>query len=71
MTQIVVSMVVIVLVAGVILGGIATWATQSKWRRTARSKALDAVRWRAEADRLSREQERGIAERKALAAAPR
>ena len=48
----------IVLMTGVILGGIATWATQSKWRRTARSRALEAMRWRAEADRLTREQER-------------
>jgi len=61
----------IVLVTGVVLGGIATWSTQSKWRRTARSRALEAMRWQAEADRLSREQERGMAERKALAIANR
>lgn len=61
----------IVLVAGVILGGVATWATQSKWRRTARSRALEAMRWQAEADRLAREQERGAVERKALAVTAR
>jgi hypothetical protein len=60
----------IVLMTGVILGGLATWATQSKWRRTARSRALEAMRWRAEADRLTREQERA-AEPKALAVANR
>jgi len=61
----------IVLLTGVILGGVAAWATQGKWRRTARSRALEAVRWQAEADRLSREQERGAAERKTLAVAHR
>lgn len=61
----------IVLMTGVILGGIATWATQSKWRRTARSRALDAMRWQAEANRLVREQERGAADGKALVAASR
>lgn len=61
----------IVLLTGVILGGVAAWATQGKWRRTARSRALEAVRWQAEADRLSREQERSAAERKTLAVAHR
>ena len=59
-----------VLVAGVILGGMATWATQGKWRRTARTRALEAMRWQAEADRLARQQERAT-ERKTLAIANR
>ena len=45
------------LIAGVVLGGVATWLTQSKWRRTARGRTQDAIRWRAEAERLSRERE--------------
>lgn len=61
----------VVLLLGVLLGGVATWLTQGKWRRTARSRALDAARWRAEASRLSREQERETTERKALAIANR
>jgi uncharacterized integral membrane protein len=55
------------LITGVILGGVAMWMTQGKWRRTARSGALDAMRWRAEADRLSRERDRNVAQAKALA----
>ncbi len=48
------------LVIGVLLGGAATWLTQSHWRRSARTRAQDAVRWRAEADRLAREREERI-----------
>lgn len=59
-----------VLLIGVVLGGLATWATQGKWRRTARSRALEAMRWRAEADRLAREQRRET-ESKTLAIAGR
>jgi len=45
------------LIAGTILGGAATWFGQARWRRTARLKAQDAMRWQAEADRLARERE--------------
>lgn len=45
------------LIAGVMLGGIATWLSQGKWRRTARVKAQDSLRWQAEADRLARERD--------------
>ena len=47
----------IALVIGVALGGTATWMTQSRWRRTARRRAQEALRWQAEADRLSRERD--------------
>lgn len=47
------------LILGVLLGGAATWLTQSHWRRSARTRAQDAMRWRAEADRLAREREDG------------
>jgi hypothetical protein len=59
----------VTLVLGVILGGIAAWLTQGKWRRTARSRALEAMRWQAEADRLQREQEREASSARALATA--
>ena len=45
------------LTLGVVLGGAATWFGQSSWRRTARVKAQDAMRWQAEADRLARERD--------------
>ncbi|MEQ1615249.1 MAG: hypothetical protein ABL904_21060 [Hyphomicrobiaceae bacterium] len=45
------------LIAGVILGGFATWVGQSKWRRTARGRTQDSIRWQAEAERLARERE--------------
>jgi uncharacterized integral membrane protein len=45
------------LVVGVIIGGIATWMSQSRWRQTARAQGQRAARWQAEADRLARERE--------------
>ncbi len=45
------------LVVGVILGGVATWMGQSRWRQTARAQGQRAARWQAEADRLARERE--------------
>ena len=45
------------LTLGVLLGGISTWLTQGRWRKTARVKTQDAMRWQAEADRLSRERD--------------
>jgi hypothetical protein len=45
------------LVIGVALGGTATWMTQSRWRRAARRRAQEALRWQAEADRLARERD--------------
>lgn len=46
------------LIVGVIAGGLATWRTQARWRRSARRGEVDAERWRAEADRLTREHQR-------------
>lgn len=48
------------LIAGVMLGGFATWVTQSGWRRAARQRGHDAKRWHAEADRLAREREAAL-----------
>ena len=50
------------LIFGVLLGGFATWMTQSHWRRSARSRAQDAMRWRSEADRLARERDANVDE---------
>lgn len=56
------------LIIGVILGGIATWLSQSKWRRTARNRTQEALRWKGEAERLSRERDARVIESKQLAA---
>lgn len=47
-------------VAGVVIGGWSTWLGQSHWRTSARSRAQEAMRWRAEADRLARERDESI-----------
>ena len=52
------------LILGVILGGIATWFSQSRWRRLARARGQDAARWRAEAERLTRERDVLVAQHK-------
>lgn len=49
------------LVVGVVLGGVATWLSQSHWRTSARQRAQDAMKWRAEADRLARERDEQVA----------
>lgn len=48
------------LIAGVIVGGFATWLTQGKWRRLARTRTQDMLRWRGEAERLQREREESL-----------
>ena len=45
------------LVIGIVIGGLAVWATQMGWRRSARRQGAEAQRWRAEADRLARERQ--------------
>jgi uncharacterized integral membrane protein len=47
----------IVFMLGLLAGGLTTWASQGKWRRTARIKAREAFQWKSQADRLVREQE--------------
>jgi uncharacterized integral membrane protein len=49
------------LTAGVMLGGLATWVTQGRWRRQSRHNTTEALRWRNEADRLARERDSLIA----------
>ena len=50
-----------VLLIGIVIGGLATWVAQARWRRTARRRAAEARRWQAEADRLSRERQPQVA----------
>lgn len=55
------------LVVGVVLGGLATWVGQSRWRQTARTQGQRAARWQAEADRLARERDTSLTSGSALA----
>ena len=54
---------------GVLLGGMASWFGQGKWRRTARQRTQEAMRWKSEAERLARERDANVIERKQLAPA--
>ncbi|WP_235981653.1 LapA family protein [Methylobrevis albus] len=43
------------LMVGVLIGGIAVWAGQGRFRRAARRNQREAVRWQVEAERLKEE----------------
>jgi uncharacterized integral membrane protein len=45
------------LIAGVALGGIATWFNQGRWRRDARKRSFEVRRWQSETERLVRERD--------------
>jgi uncharacterized integral membrane protein len=49
-------LLIIAILIGVVAGGAASWMRQSKWRRAARDNSSEAELWRAEADRLRRNQ---------------
>lgn len=51
------------LVIGVILGGVAAWMSQGRYRKAARTETREAAKWRQEADRLTRERDADVAER--------
>jgi hypothetical protein len=51
------------LLIGVLVGGLSTWISQGHWRRSARRNSGDAKRWRAEAERLTRERDAEVAGR--------
>ena len=59
-------LVFVLVIAGVIIGGVASWLRQGKWRRTARAQEAELRSARSEIDRLRRE----IAAREAAAAPP-
>jgi hypothetical protein len=44
---------------GLIVGGVATWFGQGKWRQAARTRAQEASTWRRQASRLEKELEGG------------
>ncbi|MFM2422941.1 MAG: hypothetical protein RL291_1471 [Pseudomonadota bacterium] len=51
------GLIMLSMIAGVLLGGMATWFKQGRWRKTARKRGLEAMRWEEEAGRLSRERD--------------
>ena len=55
----------IALLVGVLLGGMAMWLSQARWRRNARHHGRQAARWHAEADRLTRERDAAAAAKSA------
>jgi uncharacterized integral membrane protein len=59
------------LLLGIVIGGLATWLTQARWRRTARRRTAEAQRWQAEADRLAREHQAAVGADRQLASAGR
>ena len=46
------ALVLVLLIGGVIVGGVAAWLRQAKWRRAARLAEAEARELRAEVDRL-------------------
>jgi hypothetical protein len=54
------AFVLVALIIGAILGGLATWMSQGQWRREARVRGREAKRWHAEADRLTRERDAAV-----------
>jgi uncharacterized integral membrane protein len=53
------ALILVLIIGGVVVGGIAAWLKQSKWRRAARRAELEARELRAEVDELRR---RGVGE---------
>jgi uncharacterized membrane protein YciS (DUF1049 family) len=60
------ALVFVLVIVGVIIGGIASWLRQSKWRRAARAREAELRVARDEVDRLRRE----LAARDSAAAPP-
>jgi hypothetical protein len=63
----------IALLTGVLIGSVTTWLRQGRWRRSARLRAQESIRWQSEADRLTRERDSSVSStpRRSLAIASR
>ena len=55
-------LLLLLLIAGVILGGVSAWMRQSRWRRRARRLAADLKASRTEAEKLRRQLETAVAQ---------
>lgn len=49
------------LIVGVLVGGLTMWVSQRKFRRLAILKSHEALRWKGEAERLTRERDAKVA----------
>jgi len=47
------------LLVGVVIGGVATWISQGKWRKTARLSRREARQWQSRADEAERKEAAG------------
>ncbi len=56
------------LILGVIVGGVATWRGQGKWRKRARERRYEAAKWRHEAERNKARAEKLAKQKPALPA---
>lgn len=54
------------LIIGAVVGGLAVWLSQAKWRKLARQRAQDSMKWKGEVDRLQRERDQKPTETRAL-----
>ena len=55
------ALIIVILILGVLVGGVAAWLRQSKWRRTARRLEREARELRAELSLLRRAMEQAPA----------
>lgn len=58
-------------ILGVLLGGMATWVSQARYRKQARHRGVEARRWQSEAERLVRERDATVAARGRELGAPK
>lgn len=58
------------LILGMVIGGVATWCSQHKYRKRARVEATEAVKWQTEADKQKARAET-LASQTSLLAAPK
>lgn len=43
------------LIAGILVGGFATWVSQGRWRKAARQRTREAHEWRAKSDQFAQQ----------------
>ena len=54
------------MLVGVIMGGVASWTSQGKWRRAARLQAQEIARLKGESSRLRQELDASVSEKAAV-----
>jgi len=56
----------VMLALGAFIGGMASWLSQGKWRQMARRRTREAMRWKAEAERLASERDNQVSNQRRL-----